>query len=97
MVPEIPQDIVRDNYSYGRNSDLEDFFQDIFFYTLASALKGQKVKSLIPASMREGKSEWIERAANLLEELPGKLPMELRSLHSPRLTTRPAKSSLLRT
>lgn len=68
IVPEIPQDIVRDNYSYGRNNDLEAFFQDIFFYALAVALKGQKKRSLIPVSMREKKSGWIYCAANMLEE-----------------------------
>ena len=67
-IPDIPGDIVREHYDYGRNDDLESFYEDIFFHALAVQLAGQKESSLIPIGNQSEDSRFINKAARLLEK-----------------------------
>ena len=69
-VPEVPDDIVREHYSYKRNEDLERFFCDFFFHALANRLRGSEDNSLRPGTGEHaGSSGWIYEPLKLLDEI----------------------------
>lgn len=69
-VSEVPDDIVREHYSYKRNEDLERFFCDFFFHALANRLGGNEDSLLHPtAGEHAGSSGWIYEPLKLLDEI----------------------------
>lgn len=66
--PIVKHDIVREYYEHGKNEDLEKFFSDVFFYTLACLLRGRDFSSLRPGGERKGSAGWIDTAITFLEQ-----------------------------
>ncbi|WP_193369333.1 hypothetical protein [Pelagibius marinus] len=66
-IPQAPDSLLKENYSYGRNIALEKFFHDAFFTALAKALTGTAASSLLPVNS-SGEPRWIDAAVDTLEQ-----------------------------
>ena len=68
-VPDVPENIVREYYSYENKEDLEQFFHNFFFHALANNLRNNEDNSLWPTGERLGSSGWIDHPLELLWEM----------------------------